>query len=73
MEKYKWKYWRPVVGIRNGSTYPHTKADCHWAPFGAPMSNSVKPQVRGLHRLTRLQMLLAGVNGIRACEQCHAI
>jgi PAP2 superfamily len=51
--KYQYDLWRPVVGIREakagwgpqgkGDENPATKEDPFWLPFGAPNSNSTKP------------------------------
>jgi Vanadium chloroperoxidase N-terminal domain/PAP2 superfamily len=52
-EKYRYDYWRPVVGIReasdgygptgNGDGSPETAGDGAWLPFGSPRTN--QPQL----------------------------
>jgi hypothetical protein len=41
-EKYKWGFWRPVVGIRFPESVDGTEPDPEWRPFGTPVSG-VKP------------------------------
>ena len=38
-EKYRYEYWRPVVGIREAPTDP----DTNWLPFGGASSNTYNP------------------------------
>jgi hypothetical protein len=40
--KYRYNFWRPIVGIRNGERdgNPKTQADADWTPLGAPASNT---------------------------------
>jgi vanadium chloroperoxidase len=39
-EKYKWNYWRPVVGIRYTPGVYGTEADPDWRPYGVPLTDS---------------------------------
>ena len=41
-EKYRYEYWRPVVGIREDPTAP----DTNWLPFGAASSNTYNPMTK---------------------------
>jgi membrane-associated phospholipid phosphatase len=55
--KYRYKVWRPVLGVRNALHHP----DPHWRPFGSPRTNPAQfalgPDAR---RLTALSMLGGG-------------
>ena len=55
--KYRYKLWRPVIGIPNASYHP----DRDWRPFGAPRTNPAQFALgNDAQRLTALSMLGGG-------------
>lgn len=46
-DKYKYNFWRPIIGIRRANEVPETAPlqDIEWVPLGAPNTNRNRPGI----------------------------